>query len=337
MTQLILANIGSFPRVGEDKDHQRYRRGYGHFERKEISAHGFRDVVQSVIQEIIRDQETCFLDEVTDGLVTWQDPISHFCTNLTGIERTGLTRYFGTNFYFRRPVIAARPRFNGPLIVNEFLFAKSVTSKTVRAVLTGPLTLATHTGATAKNLTKLSSRVDLFTEVIGEEVRALAAAGASVIQIDEPSLAGPGADFKLAKKSLERICEKKGAAKIVLALYFFPLARLWNALQSLPVDGLQLDFTKDGEQLFQNMLAKPGSKEIGFGLLDALTTKLEPTARVGDILRRWLDVTPAARVRVTPSAGLELLPRGSALAKLGLLNSLRAQFQSSPQPLAANE
>ncbi len=336
MASLILANIGSFPRVGEDKDHQRYRRGYGHFERKEISAHAFRDVVQSVIQEIIRDQETCFLDHLTDGLVSWQDPISHFTSNLTGVERTGLTRYFNSNFYFRRPVIVSKPKFKGPLVAQEFQFAKTITIKTIRAIVTGPFTLAGHTGASAKAFLKFNDRVALFTDVIAEEVGALAAAGASVIQIDEPSLALPGMDFKLAKKSLEKIAARKGHAKLVLALFFSPLARLWNTLQSLPVDGLQMDLTKDGAQLFPIMLAKPGAKEVGLGLLDALNTKLEPQARITEMVQRWMDVTPAETVTVSPSAGLEYLPRPFALAKLGLLNNIRSQFQSSEQPVITN-
>ena len=323
--------------MGEDKDHQRHRRGSAHFERKEISAHGFRDVVQSVAQEIIRDQESCFLDQVTDGLVTWQDPISHFCTNATGFERTGLTRYFNTNFYYRRPRIISKPRFNGAIITPEFQFAQSVTSKTVRAVLTGPLTLAAHTDAASGTFTKLPARAALFTDVIANEVEALARAGAKIIQIDEPSLAAPGGDLKLATKALDKIAAKKGNAKLVLAIYFFPLARLWNALQSLPVDGLHLDMTADGGPLLQKMLANPGVKEIGLGLLDALSTRLEPVERMADTARRWCDVTPAATVTVGPSGGLEFLPRSSALATLGLLHGVRQLLEPAAQPLAANE
>lgn len=337
MSSLILANIGSFPRVGEDKDHQRYRRGYGHFERKEISAHAFRDVVQSVVQEIVRDQETCFLDQVTDGLVSWEDPISHFCKNVSNVKRTGLARYFNTNFYVRRPSFTSKPRFNGPVVADEFLFSKTVTMKTVRAVVTGPITLAAHTDADFKPYAQATTRAEFFTDVICEEVEALAAAGAKVIQIDEPCLGAPGASLKLAHKLLTKIAAKKGAATLTLAIYFFPLAKLWNALQTLPVDGLQVDMTKDGEALFKTMLAKPGTKEVGLGILDSLNTKLEPVEKTAEMVKRWIDVSPATSVTVTPSAGLEFLPRASALAKLGVLNALRSQLQPSAEPMAANE
>lgn len=335
MKTLITSNIGSLPRIGEEKDHQRFRRGYGHFERKEISAHAFRDVQQSVIHELIREQENCELDEVTDGLVSWNDPISHFCNHHTGFELAGLTRYFQTNFYYRRPLIVSTPRFKGPLLAREYEFAKTITRKPVRAVLTGPYTLASHTGSTLKSFKKLASRLDFFTSVIAQEVKALVAAGALIIQIDEPSLAAKPEDLRLVQKCLETIAPFKQNAKIILALYFSPLASLWKGLQSLPVDGINVDLTIDGAALFKNMEGAPGQKEIGLGLVDALNTKLESVETLIPLVQRWLEVTPADITRLTPSAGLELLPRGAALGKLAALNKLRnALSQPSPGTLS---
>src|ERR1700679_2065113 len=65
MAQLLIANVGSLPRVGDDKDEQRHRRARAHFERKEISAHAFRDVEQSITQELVQRQLTYGLDEIT--------------------------------------------------------------------------------------------------------------------------------------------------------------------------------------------------------------------------------------------------------------------------------
>src|SRR5688572_23029935 len=111
MIQLRTASIGSYPRIGEEKDQQRHRRALTHFQNKEISAHALRDVEQSVIQEVVREQISAGLDEVTHGLITWQDPISHFCGNLGGVKIGGLTRFFDTNFYYRLPEITAKPKF----------------------------------------------------------------------------------------------------------------------------------------------------------------------------------------------------------------------------------
>src|SRR5204863_694217 len=98
MMRLLTANIGSYPRIGEHKDHERHRRGMTHFLNKDISAHAFRDVEQSVIHEAINEQIEAGLDEITDGLISWQDPISHFCAKMNGFKITGLARYFDTNF-----------------------------------------------------------------------------------------------------------------------------------------------------------------------------------------------------------------------------------------------
>lgn len=332
MTQISIANIGNYPRIGEDKDQQRYRRGFGHFERKDISAHAFRDVEQSVAQEIIREQLLCNLDEVTDGLIGWQDPISHFCKNVVGIETAGLARYLNTNFYYRVPVIVSKPRMKEPILAKEFQFAQSVSNKPIRAVITGPLTLAAHVASDIKSFEKISDRIKFFTALVKKEIKSLLGAGARTIQIDEPFLPLLPTALPWVRKSLEEIIPEETSAKFILALYFSPLANLWDALQTLPVQGFNLDFTSDGAKLYRAVLEKPGTKEIGFGLIDARSTKMETVEAVAQMLRRWMERNPNRDCTLTPSAGLELLPRNTAFEKLSLLLKVRNILMPSARP-----
>ena len=211
MTQLLLASIGSYPRIGENKDQQRHRRAVAFFQNKEISAHAFRDVEQSVIQEIVREQIEAGLDEVTDGLVSWIDPISHLCSKLSGFEMTGLSRYFDSNFYYRVPMIVSKPKRKGPLLLPEYQFAQGISNKPVRVVITGPLTLACHTTSQVPSFNSLASRVAFFSEIIANEIANLADNGASLIQIDEPVITTSPELFPLLKKGMETISKKNRA------------------------------------------------------------------------------------------------------------------------------
>lgn len=328
--RLLTANIGSYPRIGEEKDQQRHRRSLTHLDTRVISPHAFRDVEQSVVQEVIREQITMGLDEVTDGLIAWHDPISHFCKKIAGMEITSLMRYFDTNFYYRVPEIVSRPRFRESVLKPEFQFARSVSNKPIRSILTGPYTLAAHTTSRLKAFGSLAARTAFFTDVIIEEVRALIENKATVIQIDEPSLVKNMEDFPLVEKSLLKIREAASGLKLLLAVYFFPLSPAYNKLKNLPVDGLQLDFTYDSKKLFETMMKNPAKTVIGFGLINARNTKLEAIDPILKMIRHWLAHANPPYAYLTPSAGLEYLPRDSALAKIKHLVKIKNEILHTP-------
>lgn len=329
MTQFLVASIGSYPRTGEEKDHQRYPRALGHFERKEISAHAMRDVEQSIVQEVLREQIDHGADEVTDGLVTWADPISRFCRNLSNVRSDGLSRYFDNNFYVRTPVIIGAPKLL-PVKLPDYAHARATSNKPVRAVLTGPLTLARHTRSAVKAYEKLAARVALFGDVIAREAAALAAEKAPVIQIDEPCLlSATPEETRLAAAAFGRIAAARGAAKLALAVYFGPVAPALAALRDFPADILQLDLSAGGHATVEALAAAPPAAVVGLGATDGRRIGVESVDELTFLIRPFLDRSPAT-VYLTPSCGLEFLPRPAAMAKFRRLAELRAAL-SAPE------
>ncbi len=328
MTQFQVASIGSYPRTGEEKDHQRYPRALGHFERKEISAHALRDVEQSIVQEVIREQIDHGANEVTDGLVTWSDPISRFCRHLTNVKSTGLRRYFDNNFYIRTPVISGKPKLLPP-VVADYAYARGTSNKPLRAILTGPLTLALFTQSDVKPFEKLASRIDLFTEVLEREVAALAAEKAPVIQIDEPALLSASPEeLKLAAAAFTKIAAAKGGAQIALAVYFGPVAPRLAFLGNLPADILHLDLTTDGLTVVEQLAAKPPKAIVGLGVTDGRNTRLETMEEMNFMVRPFVDKAPE-KIYLSASCGLEFLPRPSAIAKIRLLADFATRLRDT--------
>lgn len=323
--ELILANHSSYPRVGASREQQRLRRAYAQRERGEISADDFNRVQDSVVAEVVEEQAHAGCELLTDGQIRWVDSISHLAGRLGQVEINGLLRYFDTNFYFRQPVIKGRVAGNGPLVVEEFRYARAVSPRPIKPVLTGPYTLAVSCIRETPLYRDLPTLVLDLSEVLAQEVRALAGAGAEVIQVEEPAILKHPKDLRLLHKALKPLSQAKGSSQLALYTYFADATPLYESLQELPVDILGLDFTYAPR--LPETIARLGSrKTLGLGLIDGRNTRMEAAPQVFPILEKILPRLSGGIAYLNPSCGLEYLPRDKAGAKLRLMKELRDTF-----------
>ncbi|MGH9431876.1 MAG: hypothetical protein ACRD3T_10060 [Terriglobia bacterium] len=319
--ELLTLNHSSYPRIGSSLDEQLLRRTIAARDRGEKTDADVRAAEDHLVSLALRDQQEAGIDVVTDGLIRWNDPVSHLAGKLEGTRINGLLRYFDTNFYFRQPVAHAKVQRSRPLVVNEFDWAAQRSAQPVKPVLTGPYTLARLSipegeAGTTDNL------IMSYAEAVGAEVAELAAAGARLIQVDEPGLLRRPADLPLAREALTLLAAHKGHAELALATYFGDAAPLYPALQALPFDALILDFTYS--PVLPEVIETDGSaKALGFGLLDGRNTRLEDQAAVARQLERMLTHVKPERNYLTTSCGLEYLPRDRARLKLRHLTSIK--------------
>ncbi|MBI4588863.1 MAG: hypothetical protein HY725_08475 [Candidatus Rokubacteria bacterium] len=322
--ELILSNAGSYPRIGDSPELQQHRKAYAQREREEIGEEAFRKVEDEVTAAVIREQIEAGVELVTDGQIRWYDPYSHFCRRLEGVEIDGLLRLFDTNFYFRQPVVKGPIRRRGPILLPEYMFARSVSSRPVKPVLTGPYTLARGSILNG-GYRSVHSLALAYAQVLAEEVRELARVGAPLIQVDEPAILRSPEDLNVLAEALVGLAGERGNAKLVLHTSFGDVTPLYRDLQALPVDVLGLDFTYSPK--LPAMIADMGSeKSLALGLIDARNTKLEAAESVFPILDRVLPVLKTAQAYLTPSCGLEFLPRDRARQKLLTMKQLRDAY-----------
>jgi 5-methyltetrahydropteroyltriglutamate--homocysteine methyltransferase len=312
--ELLTASTGSYPRIGDRPEQQRHRQAYARWERGELSDEEFDRIQDEVTLELIEEQVRAGLDVVTDGQVRWYDPISHFARKLEGCEVGGLLRFFDTNFYFRQPIVVEEVRWRGPIIRDEFLFAKKASPVPVKPVLTGPYTLSKC--SINRRGVGFDRLLREFADVISREVGELAKAGAGLIQVDEPAILASPDDFHSFEGAIAKVAEEKGDAKLALYTYFGDAAPLYRKFMKLPVDVIGFDFTYSPN--LSNIIARLGcGKELGLGLIDGRNTRLEAEKEVLDILRKLLPTIGSERVYLNPSCGLgEYLPRDVAFQKL---------------------
>jgi 5-methyltetrahydropteroyltriglutamate--homocysteine methyltransferase len=328
--ELILTNHSSYPRVGDSADHQLLRRTIAQWERGEKTDADLRAVEDHLTELALADQIDAGLEVVTDGQIRWYDAISHLAGKLQGIRINGLLRFFDTNTYFRQPIVHSAIKRAKPLVVADFEFAKGKSSRPVKPVLTGPLTLARHSLQENGGAGGFERLVEGYTAVLTSEVSDLAAAGASLIQIDEPSLLKHSEDLTQAERSLRALSAAKGNSKLMLAVYFGDPAPIYDRLQVLPVDALCLDFTYS-PGLAEIVSAEGSVKPLALGLVDGRNTRLEDPRTVAGQLEKIGRRLGSARAWLSPSCGFEYLPRDRAQLKLSHLRTIRKEFIGSAE------
>lgn len=326
--KLLLANHSSYPRIGDTAELQQLRRTHSAWERQQASDAELIAAEESLVRAALAEQVEAGLDLVTDGQIRWYDPISHLASKLDGIEIKGLLRFFDTNFYFRQPVAKGEIQRRNGLLVPEFEFARSASAKPVKPVLTGPYTLARHSIAEHAPYQQLEPLVRAYGQALAPELEALAAAGAEVIQIDEPAILKRPADFPVLERAMLLLSKRKGRAKLLLSVYFGDPQPLFERLQRLPVDILGLDFTYN-PKMVERLVSVGSQKALALGLVDARNTRMEDPAEVAHQVERILLRTKGDACYLNPSAGLEYLPRDRAQAKLKLLAQARANVKGA--------
>jgi len=309
--------VGSYPRTGDAFEEQALRRGIARLDRGEITEAELRTVERDTVKAVLKEQNEVGIDLVTDGQISWYDSQSHIAGKLASIEINGLVRYFDTNTYYRQPVVRGAVSRNGPLLVDEWKFAQGSSKAPVKAVLTGPVTLASL--SLDKHYGNKKALAGAFASAIGEEVGALVKAGASQIQIDEPILTQHPEDLSLVSEGLDRIRGHKAKATLTLFTFFGDVAGIYKDLQEVPAEILGLDLVQGAATW--PVLAKHGSsKPLVLGVIDARNTKEEDPAAVAKKVSQLKSAVDLKASYLSPSNGLEFLPRERARRKLRILH-----------------
>ncbi|HEX9824324.1 MAG TPA: methylcobamide--CoM methyltransferase [Actinomycetota bacterium] len=315
--------VGSYPKPPREGGEFTLRKTLQALDRGEAAHADVRAAQDDLVREVIHEQVAAGVDLVTDGQVNWDDPQTRFAEGLEGFGTTGLIRYFDNNTYYRQPVVKAQVHRRAHIVLDEFLFAREVSSVPVKAVLTGPYTLAAlsvdeHYGDRAALVRDLAS-------ALNEEARDLASSGATVVQFDEPALAripgSPPGELDVFAGAAPALVEGLEATT-VLQTYFGDVAGHGPAFFDLPFDVFGLDLVA-GPANEEAIGALPADRTLCAGIADARNTRLETVEALARRIERLREITGPDRLWISPSAGLEFLPREAAEAKCRRLNEAR--------------
>jgi 5-methyltetrahydropteroyltriglutamate--homocysteine methyltransferase len=270
----------------------------------------------------IRDQERAGLDIITDGEQRRESYSNRFATALDGIdvERPGTT-INRSGRPIPVPRIAGPIRRKHPVEVRDLKVLRANTGRKIKATVPGPFTMGKQA---QDDYYKDEEAVALaYAEAVNAEIKDLFAAGADVVQIDEPWMQQhPDKARQYGLKVLDRALD--GVTGSVAIHLCFGYAAVVHDKPSgysfLPeLEGSkaqQISFEAAQPKLDLKVLRELPSKTIILGVIDLSDMTIETPQIVADRIRRALDHVPAERIVVAPDCGMKYLPRAVAFGKM---------------------
>jgi 5-methyltetrahydropteroyltriglutamate--homocysteine methyltransferase len=309
---LLTTTIGSFPKP--PALHEARRR----FAEGGIEAGALLEVENEATVRALRFQEDLGLDLLVDGEMDRADPITTFAERLSGVEIAGWVRVYGDR-YVRKPRIVGPVGRAGASTVERFRFARGAASRDVKAVVPGPYSLLD--GSYDEHYASRRAACAALAEVVRDEVRDLAAAGATDIQIDEPAAGARTDELPMLAELLAHVGEPvRGRARLWVYLGYADLEGAGAALAKLPADGVLVaaahcDYA--GIEGFARAL--PSDRFVGVGVIDTLRASVESEEEVRARIARLRELIPSDRLWVVPDGGFRALRPDAARAKLSAM------------------
>lgn len=274
----------------------------------------------------IREQEAAGIDIVTDGEMRRESYSNRFATALDGVDidnpGQAPTRTPGKTQPVPRVVGPIRRRH--PVEVRDLQFLRAHTDRMVKITVPGPFTMAQQC---QDDYYRDEAALALdFAAVVNDEIRDLFAAGADVVQIDEPYLQSrPDKARAFAIGAINRALQGVSGTTAIHTCFGYA-----QFIRNKPVgypflaelDGttaLQISIETAQPRLDCAVLAGLPGKTIMLGVIDLADANAEAPETVAGRIRQALAHVPASRIVVAPDCGMKYLPRETARAKLSAM------------------
>jgi 5-methyltetrahydropteroyltriglutamate--homocysteine methyltransferase len=286
----------------------------------------------------IKAQEDAGLDIITDGEIRRESYSNRFATALDGIDLdnpgSALDRSGHPNPV---PRVVGKIKRRHAVAVRDLNFLRSHTQRRVKATVPGPFTMAQQAQIDYYDGSREAAAMD-YAAAVNEEIHDLFAAGADVVQIDEPYMqARPDEARAYGLKAVNRALEN---APGTTALHIcFGYAAIIHSRPSgysfLPelsdCSCAQISIETAQSNLDCAVLKGLPGKKILLGVIDLADQNIETPEVVANRIRRALPYVNASDLLVAPDCGMKYLPRAVAFGKLQAMvagaQMVRAQLE----------
>ena len=270
----------------------------------------------------IHEQERAGLDIITDGEIRRESYSNRFATALDGLDLDNpatITSRSG------QPILV--PRVVGPIrkrhavLVDDVRFLRAHTNRMVKVTVPGPFTMTQQ--AHNDYYTDEAALALAYADVVNAEILDLVAAGADVVQIDEPYLQPyPDKARAYGLAAINRALEGV-SCQTALHTCFGYAALVSNRPEGYPFlaelaqcDVQQISIETAQCHLDCAILKSLAAKTIILGVIDLSTNEVESPETVADRIRRALPYVDPERTILAPDCGMKYLPREVAFGKL---------------------
>jgi 5-methyltetrahydropteroyltriglutamate--homocysteine methyltransferase len=270
----------------------------------------------------VADMERAGVDVVTDGEMRRESYSNRFATALEGVDLdepgVALDR---TGHENPVPRVTGPIRRTRPVEVRDVEYLRSITDRRIKITVPGPFTMTQQ--AQNDYYDDARSLALAYAAAVNEELRDLKAAGADVVQIDEPYLqARPDPAREYAVEAIDRALDGIEGPTVLHTCFGYahivhdrlPGYPFLRELDECRATHLSLEAAQPN--LAADVLRQVPGKVIILGVLDLGSPEVETPDVVADRIRTALEVVPPERLTLAPDCGMKYLPRERAYAKL---------------------
>jgi 5-methyltetrahydropteroyltriglutamate--homocysteine methyltransferase len=282
----------------------------------------------------IRAQEEAGLDIITDGEMRRESYSNHFATALEGVDidnpGTALDRSGSPNPV---PRIAAPIERTRPIEVEDVKFLRAHTDRTIKMTVPGPFTMSQQ--AQNDYYPDLESAAMAYAAAVNAEIKDLHAAGADIVQMDEPYLqARPENARAYGLQALEAALD--GVTGTTAVHLCFGYAAIIHSrpegysflpeLGGCSADQISIETAQSGLDL--GVLTDLSDKTVILGVIDLSDHEVESAETVAARVRRAFPYTSPEKITIATDCGMKYLPRKSAEGKLRAMAAAAALLRA---------
>lgn len=326
--------IGSFPQTAD------IRAARAAFKRGEIDAAAYREAMQAEIRHAVAQQQAIGLDVLVHGEAERNDMVEYFAEQLDGFAFTahGWVQSYGSRCV-KPPLIVGDVARRQPMTVDWIGYAQSLTTKPMKAMLTGPVTLL-QWSFVRDDQPRASTALQIAL-ALRAEVADLEAAGIAVIQIDEPAfregLPLHRADWdEYLRWAVDafRLCSAGvgDATQIHTHMCYSEFNDILPAIAALDADVITVETSRSDMELLDAFHAFHYPNAIGPGVYDIHSPRIPALAEMVALLDKAQQVIAPQRLWVNPDCGLKT--RGWAETEPALRRMVAAAAQLRAQTVA---
>jgi 5-methyltetrahydropteroyltriglutamate--homocysteine methyltransferase len=304
---LPTTTIGSFPQTGD------IRAARAAFVAGNLSEDEYTAAMRAEIGRVVELQENIGLDVIVHGEPERNDMVQYFAENLDGfaVTQNGWVQSYGSRC--TRPSIlwgdVSRPK---PITVEWSTFTQSLTTKPVKGMLTGPVTILAW--SFVRDDQPLRDTANQVALALRDEIADLEAAGIGIIQVDEPALREllplKRADqpdyldwsvgsFRLATSGV------LDATQIHTHLCYSEFAVVIDAIDRLDADVTSIEAARSKMEVVPDIERSGFGRGIGPGVYDIHSPRVPSVAEVTDLIEVALASIPERQVWINPDCGLK--------------------------------
>ena len=304
---LPTTTIGSLPQTAEVRQtRSKWRKG-------EITDQAYEQFIKDQIDKWIAIQEDIGIDVLVHGEFERTDMVEYFGEKFDGfvVSEFGWVQSYGSRCV-KPPLIIGDVAFNEPITVKESVYAQTLTTKPVKGMLTGPVTILNWSFVRDD-----IARFDVLNQIalaLRQEIEALEKNGIGIIQVDEPALReglplNPAKQesyldaavyaFKLATSSVEN------DTQIHTHMCYSEFSGIIESISALDADVISIETSRSHGEIISAFETNTYDKEIGLGVYDIHSPRVPSKEEMKQNINRALKTINPKQFWINPDCGLK--------------------------------